>query len=113
MKSWEVILLSKNKIKITVYGAEQVCPSCVGAPDSLETYEWLQAAITRKYNNPNIVYEYVDIFEEQEEKLHQNFIEEIFNEDLFYPIIFVNEDLVAEGIPRIKPIYEKIEEVMK
>lgn len=104
--------MSKKQVKITVYGAEQICPSCVGAPDSLETYEWLQAAITRKYNNPNIVYEYVDIDGNHEEGVHQNFIQRIFDEDLFYPIIFVNEELVAEGIPRIKPIYEKIEEAI-
>lgn len=103
--------MANKNIKITVYGADQICPSCVGAPGSKETYEWLQAAITRKYNNPDIEYEYIDINRTHEDEKHQNFIERIFEEDLFYPIVFVNEDLVAEGIPTLKPIYEKIEQV--
>jgi len=104
-------MITEKNVKITVYGAEQICPSCVGAPGSVETYEWLQAAITRKYNNPEIEYEYIDINTEQENKKHQDFVKKIFEEDLFYPIVFVNEDLVAEGIPSLKPIYEKIESV--
>lgn len=103
--------MSENNITITVYGAEQVCPSCVGAPGSKETYEWLQAAINRKYDNPSrIKYEYIDIETTQEDEKHKQFVEKIFEEDLFYPIVFVNDDLVAEGIPRLKPIYNKIKE---
>lgn len=97
---------------ITVYGADEICPSCVGAPGSKETYEWLQAAITRKYNNPNIVYEYIDIHTKQKKIKHQRFIEKIFAEDLFYPVILVNDTLVAEGIPTLKPIYEEIEKAI-
>lgn len=111
-KDREVFKVAENKVKITVYGAEQICPSCVGAPGSKETYEWLQAAISRKYNHSNIVYEYIDINTKHENETHQSFIERIFEEDLFYPIIFVNEDLVAEGIPTLKPIYKKIEAAM-
>lgn len=99
-----------ENIKITVYGADQICPSCVGAPGSTETYEWIQAAVNRKYNNPAIEYEYIDIEESQEDEKHQQFVEKVFAEDMFYPIVFVNDDLVAEGIPRLKPIYLKLEE---
>jgi len=28
---------------------------------------------------------------------------------MFYPIVFVNDELVAEGIPRLKPIYQALE----
>lgn len=98
-----------QKITVTVYGADQICPSCVGAPGSKETFEWLQAAINRKYGNPNIHYNYIDIEEEQQNKDHQKFIKQIYEEDLFYPIVFVNEELVGEGIPRLKPIYKKLE----
>lgn len=99
-----------TSVTITVYGADQICPSCVGAPGSKETYEWLQAAINRKYDNPPIEYKYIDIEEEQEEEKHKQFIVKIHEEDLFYPIVFVNDDLVGEGIPRLKPIYNKLEE---
>jgi len=53
--------MSNPKITITVYGREQICASCVGAPDSKETYEWLQAAIERKYSYDGVQYDYIDI----------------------------------------------------
>ncbi|WP_212922185.1 YuzD family protein [Ornithinibacillus bavariensis] len=94
---------------ITIYGAEQICASCVGAPGSKDTYEWLQAAIARKYEDNVIEYEYIDINKPQQDEKHQNFIERIFDEDLFYPIVFVNDEMVAEGIPRLKTIYEALD----
>ncbi|MBP1969529.1 disulfide oxidoreductase YuzD [Virgibacillus natechei] len=33
--------MDTNKVMITIYGAEQICASCVGAPGSKDTYEWL------------------------------------------------------------------------
>ncbi|MFS0674370.1 YuzD family protein [Ornithinibacillus sp. 179-J 7C1 HS] len=102
--------MSSNKVLITVYGAEQICASCVGAPGSKDTYEWLQAAIARKYEADKIRYEYVDINTSQEEEKHQQFVERIFEEDLFYPIVFVNDEMVAEGIPRLRTIYEALEQ---
>src|SRR5690625_878951 len=102
--------MKQKDITITIYGATQICPSCVGAPGSEETYEWIQAAVNRKYENPEIQYHYIDIEEPQKDEKHQQFVEKIFEEDLFYPIVFVNDDLVGEGIPRLKPIYRKLEE---
>ncbi|MFC4558638.1 YuzD family protein [Virgibacillus kekensis] len=98
-----------ENIIITVYGAEQICASCVGAPGSKDTYEWLQAAIGRKYADDSITYEYVDIDQTPEDKKHQQFIERIVEEDLFYPIVFVNDVMVAEGIPRLKTIYSELD----
>ncbi|MBC5638210.1 YuzD family protein [Ornithinibacillus sp. BX22] len=102
--------MDKNNVVITVYGAEQICASCVGAPGSKDTYEWLQAAITRKYEADQIRYEYVDINSPQEDEKHQQFVERILEEDLFYPIVFVNNQMVAEGIPRLKTIYEALDQ---
>ncbi|HLR67874.1 YuzD family protein [Virgibacillus alimentarius] len=99
----------KKKVTITVYGAEQICASCVGAPGSKDTYEWLQAAIGRKYIDDSIQYKYIDINESQSNEKHQQFIEKIFDEDLFYPIVLVNDEIVAEGIPRLKTIYEALD----
>lgn len=101
--------MENPKINITVYGAEQICASCVGAPGSKDTYEWLQAAIGRKYKADDISYEYIDINQTQAEERHRAFVERIFEEDLFYPIVFVNEELVAEGIPRLKTIYQSLD----
>lgn len=94
---------------ITVYGAEQICASCVGAPGSKDTYEWLQAAIGRKYNEDPIAYEYVNIDQPPNIKKHQKFVERIVAEDLFYPIVFVNDEMVAEGIPRLKTVYQALD----
>lgn len=102
--------MTQKKVTLTVYGAKQICPSCVGAPGSKETYEWLQAAIGRKYVDDIITYEYVDIEEEQTEERHEKFVQRVFEEDLFYPVVLVNDELVAEGIPQLKPIYEALDE---
>lgn len=99
-----------KEITITVYGAEQICASCVGAPSSKDTYEWLQAAIARKYKADNVKYEYIDIHAPQDEEKHQKFVERIFEEDLFYPIVFVDDEMVAEGIPKLKTVYKELDE---
>lgn len=100
-----------SSINITVYGAEQICASCVGAPGSKDTYEWLQAAIGRKYITDRISYEYVDINERQTDERHRQFVERIEEEDLFWPIVMVNDELVAEGIPQLKAIYRSLDEL--
>lgn len=101
--------MGNEKILITVYGAEQICASCVGAPGSKDTYEWLQAAIGRKYVDDEIRYNFININQPQTEEKHVEFVERIFEEDLFYPIVFVNDELVAEGIPRLKTIYQALD----
>ncbi|WP_100013224.1 YuzD family protein [Lentibacillus sediminis] len=98
-----------KKIMITVYGAEQICASCVGAPGSKDTYEWLQAAIDRKYHSEPVEYEYVDINYPPQVEKHQQFAERVLEEDMFYPIVFINDEMVAEGIPRLKPIYKELD----
>lgn len=101
--------MSDQTITITVYGREQICASCVGAPGSKETYEWLQAAIGRKYSNEGIQYSYIDMDKSAHTKKDERFITQMEEEDMFYPIVFVNEDMVAEGIPRLKTIYQALE----
>lgn len=100
--------MEKN-ILITVYGSEQICASCVGAPGSKDTYEWLQAAIGRKYMADTISYKYIDIDHPPEIEKHQQFVERILDDELFYPIVFVNDEMVAEGIPRLKIIYKELD----
>ncbi|RIM10297.1 DUF1462 family protein, partial [Staphylococcus chromogenes] len=45
-----------NKVSVVVYGADVICASCVNAPSSRNTYEWLQSILERKY--PDIQFEY-------------------------------------------------------
>ena len=54
--------MATNKVKIEIFGAEIVCASCVNAPSSKDTYEWLQAAIGRKYPEQPYDIEYIDIY---------------------------------------------------
>jgi len=98
-------------ITLTVYGADQVCASCVGAPSSRDTYEWLQAAISRKYDTDGISYQYIDINAQQEDEKHKAFVERIFDENLFYPIVFVEDEMVAEGMPKLKRVYKELDDL--
>ena len=40
-----------TKISVVVYGADVVCASCVNAPTSKDTFEWLQPLLKRKFLN--------------------------------------------------------------
>jgi disulfide oxidoreductase YuzD len=97
-------------VEITVYGAEQICASCVNLPSSKETYEWLQAAISRKYGNENITYNYIDIFSPPANEEHQLFAQRVVNDEFFYPVVLVNGEVVGEGNIKLKMIFQKLEE---
>ncbi|KGX86711.1 YuzD family protein [Pontibacillus litoralis] len=98
-----------DKVVLTVYGAKTKCASCVNAPGAYDTYEWLQAAINRKYETHEIQYVYVDIEQRQTDKEHQHFIEKIEQEEYFYPLVVLNGEVIGEGNPRLKVIYQKLE----
>lgn len=98
----------KNTV-ITVYGAEQRCASCVNAPGSKETFEWLQAAIGRKYPDSTISFQYIDIFTKQNDTEHQYFTQQILEEEYFYPLVVINGEVVGEGNPRLKTLYRVLE----
>ncbi|MRG85183.1 YuzD family protein [Salinibacillus xinjiangensis] len=96
-------------IDITVYGADQICASCVNLPSSKDTYEWLQAAITRKYGQDHINYVYVDIFSPPEKEKHQQFAQRVVDEEFFYPVVLVDNEVAGEGNPKLKTIYRMLE----
>ncbi|SDJ62990.1 YuzD family protein [Salimicrobium halophilum] len=98
--------MTDDKVKVTIYGAEERCASCVNAPGSKETYEWLQAAIGRKYGNESISYNYIDIFDAEEK---DEFIEKIMEDELFYPLVLVEGEVAGEGTPRLKSVYQYLE----
>lgn len=96
-------------VKLTVYGAEQLCASCVQAPSSWETYEWLQAAITRKFAaSDQIMFTYVDVYTTAGMDQDQKWIEQIKNDELLYPAVVMDDVLVDEGIIQFKKIHEAI-----
>jgi disulfide oxidoreductase YuzD len=95
--------------EIVVYGAEQVCPSCVNLPSSKETYEWLEAAISRKFPNQPFTIKYVDIYQPPEDEEMKAFAIRVIEEDLFYPVVVIEGEIVGEGNPKLKTIYAELE----
>jgi disulfide oxidoreductase YuzD len=101
--------LTFQQVEICVYGAEILCPSCVNSPSSKETYEWLQAAIGRKYGNQPFTIAYVDIYKPDPDVEKEIFSKRVIEEDMFYPVVVINGEIVGEGNPRLKTIYTKLE----
>lgn len=104
----------EEMVNVQVYGTKVICASCVGMPSSTETFEWLQAAIGRKYEGQEnkFNFEYIDFQEEQEDADKKAFAERVVEEDLFYPVVLVNGKIVGEGNPRLKDVYEEIEKYL-
>jgi disulfide oxidoreductase YuzD len=99
--------MSKMNIEIVLYGADTLCPSCVHLPSSKETFEWLEAAITRKFPDQAFRMTYVDIFNPQSEK--EDFAKRVIDEDMFYPVVVIEDKVVGEGNPRLKTIFAELE----
>lgn len=97
-----------NPVDIVVYGSDTPCPSCLHAPSSRETKEWIEAAIHRKFPGRTFPVRYVDIEQPDNEK-DEAYCERILAEEFFYPLVVINDQVVGEGDPRIKTIYRAIE----
>lgn len=50
-----------DKVSVVVYGADVVCASCVNAPTSRNTFDWLQPLLKRKYPDKQFEFTYIDI----------------------------------------------------
>jgi len=95
-----------------VYGADVVCASCVNAPTSKDTFDWLQALLKRKYSDINFEYTYID-FQKDTENLSdhdQQYIEQLENDELFYPLVTMDDMLVADGFIQSKQITRFVDE---
>src|SRR5699024_9240168 len=99
----------QNETVLKVYGRNQICASCVGAPSSWDTFEWLQAAIDRKYDTSKMNYEYIDMDKPQENEQEASFIEQMEEEDWLYPRVTLNGSISAADIPQIKKIYKAVD----
>ena len=98
-------------LKITVYGAEEKCASCIHLPSAKETMEWLEAAVNRKFPEISIDFTYIDIENPGEGEAHHHFAEAIKEDEYFYPLVVLEDEVVAEGNPKLKEIFEKIEQL--
>jgi|SRR3954468_18028559 len=101
--------MNRMEVEIIVYGAEQLCPSCVNLPSSKETFEWLEAAIARKFPDQPFKMTYVDIYQPAGESEKQDFAKKVIEEDMFYPVVVIKEKIVGEGNPRLKTIFLELE----
>lgn len=100
----------KNNVVIEVFGASIICASCVNAPSAKDTYEWLQAAIPRKFPNQPFEIQYIDIEKELTNERHKEIALQIENDDYFYPLVMINEEMVGEGHIQLKPIFKALED---
>ena len=57
-----------TKVSVVVYGADVVCASCVNAPTSINTFEWIKPLLERKYPDIQFEYTYID-FQNQTDNL--------------------------------------------
>lgn len=96
---------------IEIYGADIMCASCVNAPSSKDTYEWLQAAITRKYPNQAFSIRYIDIEGVIENERDQDYANRIQEDEFFYPLVLINDEVVGEGYVQIKPVFTALEQL--
>lgn len=99
----------KNNPIIEVFGAEILCASCVNAPSSKDTYEWLQAAIDRKYPNQPYTIRYIDIEQPLTDERDKDWAERIQNDEYFYPLVLINNEVIGEGYIQIKPVFSALE----
>lgn len=100
--------MTEKSVEIIVYGAEQLCPSCVNLPSSKETFEWLGAAIFRKFPNQPFTMSYVDIHNPPNETFKQEFAEKVIKEEMFYPVVVIEGKIVGEGNPRLKTVFSEL-----
>jgi disulfide oxidoreductase YuzD len=101
--------MSKKEVEIIVFGAEQLCPSCVNLPSSKETYEWLEAAVSRRFPNQPFLISYVDILNPPNNQVKQEFAKRVVSEGMFYPVVLIGDTIVGEGNPRLKTIFAEME----
>ena len=94
---------------IEIYGADIMCASCVNAPSSKDTYEWLQAAVERKYPNQPFTIRYIDIEQPLEDERDTDYAARIQDDEFFYPLVLINDEVVGEGYIQIKPVFTALE----
>lgn len=103
--------MTTSKAVIEIYGADIVCASCVNAPSSKDTYEWLQAAIDRKYPNQSFTIRYIDIEGDLEDVRDLDYANRIQDDEFFYPLVLINDEVIGEGYIQIKPVYAALEKL--
>ncbi|QYA43125.1 YuzD family protein [Macrococcoides bohemicum] len=98
-------------INVIIYGADVVCASCVNAPTSKDIYDWVQPNLDRKFPDLQFNYNYIDINKSENlTDYDENIIEQINNDELFYPLITMDDEIVADGYIQLPQVTKFVEE---
>ncbi|MCE4955786.1 YuzD family protein [Macrococcoides caseolyticum] len=98
-------------INVIIYGADVVCASCVNAPTSKDIYDWIQPNLKRKFPDLQFNFSYIDINTSENLTDHdENIIEQINNDELFYPLITMDDEIVADGYIQLPQVTKFVEE---
>lgn len=97
-------------LDILVYGAKERCSSCINAPSSMETASWLEAALSRVYDQQLFNVRYIDIFNPQTQQ-ERDFSNRVLEEDLWYPVVVIKDKVITEGNPDLKVIYRELDQL--
>lgn len=92
--------------EVIIYGAEQLCATCVHLPSSTETADWLASALARDYGDLVRV-RYIDV-DVVGDASGDEFVKGILEDRYAYPLVVINGEVIAEGNPRIKKVREKL-----
>ena len=101
--------MENKTLSIEIFGADIVCASCVNAPTSKDTYEWLQAAIDRKYPKQTYEITYIDIQKPIDNERQQDVANRILDDEFFYPLVVINGEVIGEGYIQLKPVFAELE----
>ncbi|MFT8319123.1 MAG: DUF1462 family protein [Sporolactobacillus sp.] len=93
---------------LTLYGAESICASCVQAPSSKSTAEWLQAALSRKFGQAADI-RYIDL-EHPETEQDRLFCKRIKADEFFYPLLVSGDAVIGEGYIVLKTVVKYLKE---
>lgn len=96
-------------VEVTVYGAETICAGCHNLPSSRETASWLEAALGRNYGG-QVRVRYVDIHRPESEQ-DAAFSRRVIEEELWYPVVVIDGEMMGEGNPNLKVIRRKLEQL--
>lgn len=95
---------------VNVYGRDVICASCVNAPSSKDTHDWLDALFQKKFPNEEIKVNYIDMDNDTNlSDYDQELIEQVNNDELFYPLVTINDEIVQDGYVQLKPIIKWFE----
>ena len=95
---------------VNVYGRDVICASCLEAPGSKDTHDWLDALFQKKFPNEEIKVNYIDMDNDTNlSDYDQELIEQVNNDELFYPLVTINDEIVQDGYVQLKPIIKWFE----